>query len=257
MNSINKQPNFFKMAKGLFGGMTDYSNQSILDIVEDIQSEIIQVTRFIESIELNVKRVKANGYWKKVPYNFRSIVSYSLTHYRTTKSELRSILREINFEIKEHHCKRLERISNVASEINVDIGRIWHQEYDEKEYGNPDFEIVENIYGDTRDMAVRLLDFSNISVRLTDYIGKQKMKNNPWIAGLFYLLAIVVILATLAVISNYISWMAMPIIIIGGILILGIVGALQLRNDDMLKEENFIQLMVETYKRLPLLKTKK
>ena len=54
--------------------------------------------------------------------------------------------------------------------------------------------------------------------------------------------------------SKGIGWTLLPIIIIGGILLIGVIGAFQLRNDDRLKDESFIKLMTETYKKLPLLK---
>lgn len=35
---------------------------------------------------------------------------------------------------------------------------------------------------------------------------------------------------------------------------IGVIGAMQLRNDDRLSEESFLKLMIESYKRLPLLR---
>lgn len=78
-------------------------------------------------------------------------------------------------------------------------------------------------------------------------------KNNPWISGSFYLFLCAVVLTGLAVISNMVPLILLPIIIIGGILLVGVIGALQLKNDDKLKEDSFVKLMIETYKRLPLL----
>lgn len=82
-------------------------------------------------------------------------------------------------------------------------------------------------------------------------------KNNPWISGSFYLFLAVVVIAGLAVISNSIHWTLLPIIIIGGILLIGVIGAFQLKNDDKIGDASFIKLMTETYKRLPLLKQSK
>jgi len=87
-------------------------------------------------------------------------------------------------------------------------------------------------------------------------------KNNPWTAGSFYLLAFVVIVATVAaivvVLSKYgISWAtlaALPVVVITGLLGVGIVGGLQLRNDERLADRRFVELMIESYKRLPLLR---
>jgi len=79
-------------------------------------------------------------------------------------------------------------------------------------------------------------------------------KNNPWISGSFYLVLSAVILILLAVIFNTVRWYTLPFVIIGGVLLVGIIGAFQLRNDEKLKEKGFIKLMTETYKQLPLLK---
>ena len=79
-------------------------------------------------------------------------------------------------------------------------------------------------------------------------------KNNPWISGSFYLFVVVVILTIFAIIYKTVQWFVLPIVIIGGAVLVGIIGAFQLRNDDKLREENFIKLMTETYKLFPLLK---
>lgn len=79
-------------------------------------------------------------------------------------------------------------------------------------------------------------------------------KNNPWVSGLFYLFVGVIVITGLAVLSNTVHWTAFPIIIIGSVLLIGIIGALQLKNDDKLNEKNFITLMKEVYGSLPLLK---
>ena len=79
-------------------------------------------------------------------------------------------------------------------------------------------------------------------------------KNNPWISGSFYLFTGLSILTLLAVISNKVPWYLFPIIVIGGILITGLIGFLQLINDEELKEASFLTLIKETYKRLPLLR---
>lgn len=165
------------MAKGLIGGMTDYNHQSFCDIIEDLNHEYDNITAFIDAIESNFKKVEENHYWDNVPSNFIQKVLYSLKHYKTTQEELSEIANEIDIEVKEHHIRRLQKIASVASEINIDIGKIWHQQYDCKDYGNCNFKIVERIYCDARDMAVNLLDMSNIAGRLNDYVGKTNKTN--------------------------------------------------------------------------------
>lgn len=84
-------------------------------------------------------------------------------------------------------------------------------------------------------------------------------KNNPWTSGSFYLVAYVVVTATIIgaiwVISiiaanNPYAWGSLPIILIAGLLGLISIGALQLKNDARYKDEEFTKLMIEVVKRV-------
>lgn len=80
--------------------------------------------------------------------------------------------------------------------------------------------------------------------------------NNPWISGSFYLTVFIVIIAATIIASNYISWLALPIVLIATLLAICVVGAFQLRNDNRFSDEGFLRLLMEAFKRLPLLKGK-
>jgi hypothetical protein len=246
------------MSKSCLGGMTDYSHQSFQDILDDIKDEKEQTIFFRNQILKNIDTLETNFYWQNnVPFDFKSIVTYAIRHYDTTIIELNDIYKDLNIEVKEHHIKRLERIGTVAFEINVNIGRTWHNQYNSKDYGNKNFRIVESIYIDTRNTVVNLLDMSNIAARLNDFIGKVNpniKKNNPWFSGSFYIVMAIIIFTGLAVLSNYVHWVLFPIIIIGGILIIFSVGTLQLKNDDRITDKSFRTLVIEICKRLPLIK---
>jgi hypothetical protein len=56
-----------------------------------------------------------------------------------------------------------------------------------------------------------------------------------------------------AIISAYVPWYIIPIVFIFGILGVGVIGAFILRYNGELSEPNFLKLMIETYKRIPLL----
>jgi hypothetical protein len=245
------------MTRGLMAGMTDYSHQSLDDILTDLKSELGHVKETIKELEAHGDVLIKNGYWNKnVPYDFKSIIGYSLKHYKTTVTEITDIIKEVNIEVMPHHVQRLRKIAEVADQINVDIGQVWHRKYDSKDYGEANFMIVEEIYAVTRNAAGNLLDVSNMAGRLNDFIGKTKhmKKNNPWISGSFYLFVAIVIITGLAVMSKTINWAAFPIVVIAGVIIITLIGVFQLKNDDKLKDESFVTLIKETFKRLPLLK---
>jgi Flp pilus assembly protein TadB len=73
------------------------------------------------------------------------------------------------------------------------------------------------------------------------------------VSGSFYLLALVAILALLLVAGAVLPVWALPVVVIGGLLGVAVIGALQLRQDERLSQKNFMELMVMTLARLPLL----
>jgi hypothetical protein len=78
----------------------------------------------------------------------------------------------------------------------------------------------------------------------------------PWGSGSFYLFAFLAVLVAFIAGVNYLPYpvVTVPVVVIATLLGVGVVGALQLRQDDRLAEKNFLKLMLETYKRLPLLR---
>ena len=89
-------------------------------------------------------------------------------------------------------------------------------------------------------------------------------RNNPWQSGSFYLVSYMVVIATILisviVLDKYgISWTTaavIPILLIAALLTIGIIGANQLKNDKLLSGQKYVKLMIESYKRLPLLRGK-
>lgn len=79
-------------------------------------------------------------------------------------------------------------------------------------------------------------------------------KKSPWRSGSFYLAGLVVILALLAAISTNVHGLDLVVVITGGLLSIIMIGALQLRQDEGISETNFLKLMIESFKRLPLLR---
>jgi GTPase SAR1 family protein len=85
--------------------------------------------------------------------------------------------------------------------------------------------------------------------------------NNSTVSMGSFTLAFVVMLAAIVGAAVAISkWVSMTagvmtgVVIIGALLAMGVVGAMKLRHDGRLSEKNFLYLMIESYKRLPLLR---
>lgn len=78
-------------------------------------------------------------------------------------------------------------------------------------------------------------------------------KNSPWGSGSFYLLVFAFIAIGVLLLSYKFNIFTLIIAVTFSILGVGIIGAFQLKNDDKLKDETFLSLVIETYKRLPIL----
>ncbi len=77
---------------------------------------------------------------------------------------------------------------------------------------------------------------------------------SAWTSGLFYLFAFISILATFAaMIGETLPIWALPGIIIGGLLAVTTIGALQLQQDRRLSEKRFLELMKLAFAQIPLL----
>ena len=76
----------------------------------------------------------------------------------------------------------------------------------------------------------------------------------PWFSGLFYLVSLILLMALLAAIGKLLPWWALPVVVIGGLLSVTVVGALQLKQDQRLSEQGFLKLMALAFRQLPLLK---
>lgn len=85
---------------------------------------------------------------------------------------------------------------------------------------------------------------------------RSSLSKSPWVSGSFYLFAAVVIIVLLAVIGANVPWYVLPIVIGGGFLVIIIIGAFQLRNDENLSQENFLVLMKETIRGMTILTEK-
>lgn len=82
-------------------------------------------------------------------------------------------------------------------------------------------------------------------------------KRSPWFSGSFYLAVAVVVGTAFAVIANTVSFYALPVVVIGSLLVISVVGALQLRQDNKLNQTNFLTLMALAFRQVPLLRHSK
>ncbi len=129
---------------------------------------------------------------------------------------------------------------------------------DESVLASPRYKFLD--FDDIEHVTVLLSDGSRIS--LAEWTRRRTVANaekagasvprNPWIPGLFYLFVLVAVLLTLRFITGPLVPVVLPLLIVGGLLAVAIVGAFTLRNQELLKEKTFLELMIVSLSYLPV-----
>ena len=177
----------------------------------------------------------------------------------------RKVLRQIELHLENAQEELAEAIlKDIAVDVRKEVTkskRILDEAYQEHEFAkNQLLEAEQSLEFATqkvKDAEASYLAVGGVLPKketLSDKGVDKKSRQSPWISGSFYIFAIVILMTVIAVISANVPWYALAIVIIGGLIAIAIIGALQLRHDEALSEDNFIELMEKSLKRLPLLR---
>ena len=79
--------------------------------------------------------------------------------------------------------------------------------------------------------------------RVAEKLSGHRRQASPWSAGSFYLAATVVMVAVLLTAARMLHPVVLPLVIVGAVVLVSVVGALQLRQDEKLAQKSFLQLM--------------
>jgi hypothetical protein len=160
------------MSQGIFGGMTNYEDQSVFDILEDIKNWINYTTQMKSYLEDGITTLKSRDYWNKIPFNFQMTLISSVRCQNTFLKDLGLISNAIERDqVTLREVNLMKKIGLNAVEYNTEYGKTYKEETRWKEYGNEDFKIAEKMYANGRDFFVTLQDAVNVSARLNDYIN--------------------------------------------------------------------------------------
>ncbi|MCC5910032.1 MAG: hypothetical protein JJT76_06305 [Clostridiaceae bacterium] len=159
------------MPQGIIGGATSYEEQSMKDILSDIESWIEYTKSNKRFIEEGIGHLKECNFWDEIPFNFQMTILSTITCQKTYLEDFEIISNAIKDDrVSEKEVKLLAKIGKKAREFNNEYGRTYKDESRWKKYGDKDFKVAENLYARGRDYFVSLQDASNAACRLEDYI---------------------------------------------------------------------------------------
>ena len=168
------------MPRVMEAGLTDYSHQTLPDIVSDLRNWLVDLKQTQTVLDDTISSLVERNYWQGVYIGMKDALNYSRKLFATSIQEIEAILAEIETKVKPHHVLRLRKLGQAAYGLNSDLGRMWHREYPDhqKDYNNPDFRTVDHLYAQTRDMAADMLDLTNAAGRLSDFVGTAVSKSS-------------------------------------------------------------------------------
>jgi hypothetical protein len=174
------------MVRGSMVGGTDYSHQSLSDMIKDLHSWITALTETINLIDTTENELVQVGFWNQCDYDFRSICGYSRKFFDTATSDLKEVIDGVYSEIKEFHVKVLFKLAETAREINKDARKIWSS-YSNKDYGDPVFKKVESLHYELCSMTGDMYDLNNLAYRFNDFVGRKvnSMGDNAKVSNVF------------------------------------------------------------------------
>jgi hypothetical protein len=170
------------MARALAAGSTDYSHQSLDDILSDLDDWSAALRKDMTIIATNKKKLEDNNYWELANTDFKWLLARAVKFYETSLNEIVEIREQIPIEVESHHVNRLRSLGNTSHELNLEFGDVWHHDVRPKDYGESNFMIFEKLYIDGRELSIDMEDLSNVAARLEDFVGRKgranKLANN-------------------------------------------------------------------------------
>ena len=98
------------------------------------------------------------------------------------------------------------------------------------------------------------VEVERVTLALMTKLQMRAPRPSPWASGSFYLCVFIVVCVALLSIARILPFIVVPIVIIGTILSLAVIGAFQLRHDERLSQKSFLELMALSFRYLPWLK---
>lgn len=169
------------MAQSIFGGSSEYSDQTLADIVEDLEKWVVFSKETLTLFDKTICELKQNNYYQTVPFNLRAMYERATRKLNTFISDLNVIINSINTDsIFIRDVNLLNNIGRISILSNHQFGMVYHDIIDRwngANFQDPKFLMIERLYLEGRDVFVSLMDASNAAERLKDYMSNRHQQN--------------------------------------------------------------------------------
>lgn len=164
------------MVQSFFAGGTNYSEQTLAAIKEDIVLWKKYAEDNKELFEATISQLSQSGYWdKKVPFSFRAFCQMVPQICVTFITDFDIILKDVDKNnITNRTIQLMRNIGKVAIDNEERSWRTFKEDNFWKEYSNQEFRLAEALYKNGRDFFAGLIDVNNAAKRMEDYMTDNK-----------------------------------------------------------------------------------
>lgn len=169
------------MSQSFIAGMTNYEEQSISDIKNDILRWIEYSKKIKAHFIETISELKETDYWRKVPVGFADFCESIPKICDTFCYDFEIIIKAIDADcISKREIQLMKNIYKCVRDNEEFSWRTFKDKNDGywHEYGNKEFQKVETLYGEGRDFFVTLKDVGNAVARIEDYMKPENIVVN-------------------------------------------------------------------------------
>jgi len=158
--------------RNILAGMTDYTGVSLEDILSDFSDWLQHTSETVERLEKYALKVEENKALIENPREVSSFIEFFLNLFSRYRSDLQTLVDELPEGAVEAHIamvKQLYESSKLAEEYTIRFKNEWLcKSLPHEEIRN----LLDAVYGDTRDMLIDYRDLSNVIPRLRVFLHR-------------------------------------------------------------------------------------
>lgn len=156
--------------RNILAGMTDYTGVSLEDILSDFEGWLKLTSKTIEKLQGYITKVEGNKDLIENPREVLSFLHFFINLFERYRNDLETLINEMPAGVVEAHIeivKQLYESSKLEEDYTIRFKNDWvHKSlpYEEMRL------LLDDIYGETRNIIVDYRDLSNIISRLKTFL---------------------------------------------------------------------------------------
>lgn len=159
--------------RSLLAGMTDYTGVSLSNILADFENWLKLTSETVEKLQRYAEKIEENRSLIENPREVLSFIYFFINLFERYRNDLEKLLREMLDGIVDVHIETIKQLyesSKLEEDYTIRFKNDWICKSLLHEEMRP---LLDDIYGDTRNLLVDYRDLSNVVKRLRALLRPQ------------------------------------------------------------------------------------